>query len=319
MNSLISFVRENRMLAIIENVKLKRCFTLNLSDFDLKAIPESVFTFNHDLLRFFLNNNKIEQLPIQLFSFYSLHTLALDYNNIQILPSEVCQLKNLVNLNLSNNPLKYLPSEICLLSRLEVLWCNSAQLTELPEEIGHLKYLDTLGARNNAICELPSSFVQLPNLRWLTLENNRIEELPQHFSNLHRLIHLNLNSNLLTIFPKEIRKMYALQYVFLKNNLIEMIDARNMKYLYHLRLLNMKHNPVISCCDLKNFPFVCFYPDWEPPPIDMGVVSEASDDCWEHSVPTSEIDSTEQSEGEWDDEEILVQMLPNISRFAAIC
>lgn len=306
------------MLAMIENVKLKRSFTLNLSNYDLAEIPELVFTFNHDLLRFFLHNNKLGQLPVELFLLYNLHTLSLDFNNIPVLPPEICQLKNLVNLNVSSNPLKQLPPEICLISRLEVLWCNSTQLTELPEEIGYLKYLDTFGARNNQIKELPASIVELSNLRWLTLENNIIEELPPNFSNMHKLIHFNLSNNRLTSFPKDLTKMFSLQYVFMKNNLIDTIDANDMKYLYHLRMLSMKDNPVVNCCELKNFPFICLHSDWESPQSDTGVVSESSDDCWEHSIPTSEIDSTEESEGEWEDEEILVQMLPNISRFAAI-
>ncbi|KAL8704235.1 MAG: hypothetical protein Q9201_002613 [Fulgogasparrea decipioides] len=63
-------------------------------------------------LQLFLANNKLLQLPGQLFKLQNLTVLSLRGNNLSGIPSAIGNLVNLRELNLANNNLRWLPYEI---------------------------------------------------------------------------------------------------------------------------------------------------------------------------------------------------------------
>ncbi|KOB63211.1 Leucine-rich repeat-containing protein [Operophtera brumata] len=156
MSSILKFLRENHILALIEQAISKKKSRLCLNSFEIYEIPELLYTCL-TIEHLYLHRNKISVIPVQICQLLNLTTLTLDYNNITSLPAEIGTLKNLVNLNLSYNPLGKLIPEIGDLENLEAFWCNRIELQEIPVEMAKLEKLDTFGARGNQI--RPSSIV----------------------------------------------------------------------------------------------------------------------------------------------------------------
>ena len=144
---------------------------LNLSDLDLKVLPESVCRLTH--LRFlYANNNRLTQLPESMGRLFRLRKLSLVGNRLTQLPKCLGHLSRLESLRLSHNRLTQLPKWIGQLAQLKKLHLNSNQLVRLPESIGQLVQLEELYLHRNQLVELPQSICQLVQLRTLYLYGN---------------------------------------------------------------------------------------------------------------------------------------------------
>ncbi|GBP26301.1 Leucine-rich repeat protein SHOC-2 [Eumeta japonica] len=197
MSAILKFIRENHILALIEQAIVKKKSRLSLNAFEITDIPNLLYTCS-DVEHLYLHKNKISRLSVQITQLTNLTILTLDYNNITSLPPEIGNLKNLTNLNLSYNPLKVLIPEIGELENLEALWCNRIELKEIPKEIGKLSKLDTFGARGNELKTIPEEMTNLDKLRWLTLENNVIEMLPEGMAKMISTVPEELDMSQLT-------------------------------------------------------------------------------------------------------------------------
>ena len=59
MNAVYNFIKDNHILAVVENAHEKRSSTLNLAKYELCEIPELVTKCNH-LMKLYLNQNEIK-------------------------------------------------------------------------------------------------------------------------------------------------------------------------------------------------------------------------------------------------------------------
>lgn len=249
MSAILKFIRENHILALIEQAIVKKKSRLSLNAYEIIEIPDLLYTCS-DVEHLYLHRNKITVVPQEITQLVNLTTLTLDYNNITHLPPEIGNLKNLVNLNISYNPLKVLIPEIGELENLEAFWCNKIQLREIPKEIGKLEKLDTFGARGNELVALPEEITNLTKLRWLTLENNFIETLPDTMDCMESLVHCNLKNNKVKEFPVSILKCPDLMFLQLNNNQISYLPADfDTCYLSVLEMIDLRHNPI---CELSH-------------------------------------------------------------------
>ncbi|CAH0598792.1 unnamed protein product [Chrysodeixis includens] len=249
MSAILKFIRENHILALIEQAIVKKKSRLSLNAFEIIEIPELLYTCA-DVEHLYLHRNKITVVPVEITQLVNLTTLTLDYNNISFLPPEIGHLKNLVNLNISYNPLHVLLPEIGELENLEAFWCNKIGLREIPKEIGKLEKLDTFGARGNELKTIPEEMTKLNRLRWLTLENNYIETLPSTMDSMEALVHCNLRNNRVKEFPVSILKCPDLMFLQLNNNQISSIPEKfDMTYLPVLEMIDLRMNPI---CELAH-------------------------------------------------------------------
>ncbi|PZC72498.1 leucine-rich repeat-containing protein 10 isoform X2 [Helicoverpa armigera] len=249
MSAILKFIRENHILALIEQAIAKKKSRLSLNAFEIIEIPDLLYTCS-DVEHLYLHRNKITVVPVEITQLVNLTTLTLDYNNITQLPPEIGHLKNLVNLNISYNPLKVLIPEIGELENLEAFWCNRIGLREIPKEIGKLEKLDTFGARGNEIIALPEEITKLSKLRWLTLENNLIERLPRSMDKMEALVHCNLRNNKVKEFPLSILKCPDLMFLQLNNNQISYLPSEfDTCYLSVLEMIDLRLNPI---CELAH-------------------------------------------------------------------
>ncbi|CAG9790055.1 unnamed protein product [Diatraea saccharalis] len=249
MSAILKFIRENHILALIEQTIAKKKSRLSLNAYEITEIPGLLYTCL-EVEHLYLHRNKITNVPVQITQLVNLTTLTLDYNNIDSLPAEIGNLKNLVNLNISYNPLKVLIPEIGDLENLEAFWCNRIGLREIPKEIGKLEKLDTFGARGNELKTIPEEMTKLSRLRWLTLENNLIETLPNTMDRMETLVHCNLRNNRIREFPESVLRCSELMFLQLNNNEISFLpDDFSTSFLSSLEMIDLRQNPI---CELSH-------------------------------------------------------------------
>lgn len=95
-----------------------------------------------------LSNQNLKKVPESIFSKNELVNLNLSHNSLNgALPAEIRLLSHLKVLNLSHNNFTGVPAEIGQLSELEVLNLSYNPITGLPLELGNLKKLKTLDLR----------------------------------------------------------------------------------------------------------------------------------------------------------------------------
>ncbi|XP_045457384.1 leucine-rich repeat protein soc-2-like [Melitaea cinxia] len=354
MSAILKFIRENHILAVIEQAIAEKKSRVILNSFEITDIPPLLFTCTH-IEYLYLHSNELTEVPVQITQLSNLTTLTLDYNNISELPPEIGNLKNLINLNVSYNPLKVLAPEIGELESLEAFWCNRTGLVEIPKEIGKLTKLDTFGARGNVIKSVPEEMTSLNQLRWLTLEYNQIESLPPNMDTMESLVHCNFKHNKIKDFPTSLLKCRSLMYLQLSYNQInELPPDLNTSILPVLETLDLRYNPISNVTNNDNTQ-VRYSEDQlstnnvdlnspssssrhaaqagnatalrlpavaprHPDPIDemdLDASSIESSEDWENSVDSSDLDVQYQNDDDRAVNEAIGMVLPELSRYAS--
>ncbi|CAH2098835.1 unnamed protein product [Euphydryas editha] len=252
MSAILKFIRENHILAVIEQAIAEKKSRVILNSFEITDIPPLLFTCTH-IEYLYLHTNELKEVPVQITQLLNLTTLTLDYNNISVLPPEIGNLKNLINLNVSYNPLKVLAPEIGELESLEAFWCNRTGLLEIPKEIGKLTKLDTFGARGNEIKCIPEEMTRLKKLRWLTLEYNQIENLPPNMDSMESLVHCNFKHNMIKDFPTSLMKCNSLMYLHLSYNQINKLPPDfDTSMPPVLETIDLRYNPISNVTNNDN-------------------------------------------------------------------
>src|SRR5271165_4566007 len=201
----------------IEEARERGARTLDLSDLQLSALPESIGRLS-GLQELNLSRNQLSALPESIGQLSQLQVLDLFNNQLNTLPESIGRLSGLWRLSLSNNRLNTLPESIGQLSQLQELYLLDNQLSALPESIGQLSRLQELYLSRNQLSALPESIGRLSGLQELNLSRNQLSALPESIGQLSQLQVLHLSNNQLSALPESIGQLSQLQKLHLHGN-----------------------------------------------------------------------------------------------------
>ncbi|XP_056595687.1 leucine-rich repeat-containing protein 10 [Triplophysa dalaica] len=194
--------------------------TLDLSSRQLRRLPIRASAFS-ELVKLYLSDNHLTNLPPELRNLQKLQLLALDFNCFEELPLVVCNLMQLNILYLGNNQLYALPKQIRQLTELKTLWLETNCFTKFPQ----------------VVCDLP-------NIKTLHLGYNQLRSLPGELGRLEELRSIWLAGNLLNEFPPVLLKMHYLEVIDVDRNRIQYFQS--LAHLRGLKLVIYDHNPCVN-------------------------------------------------------------------------
>ncbi len=137
-----SYIEENRHVV-----------SLNLSQCELKEIPESVFNLKY------------------------LRTLKLHHNKISEISHLITNLKEITTLDISYNRLSVFPKPFRNLKNLRILKLNHNKISEISHLISNLKEMTTLDVSYNKLSVFPKPLQSLKSLKFVNIEGNKITNL----------------------------------------------------------------------------------------------------------------------------------------------
>lgn len=248
-------------MSVIVNLAFKGLKKLSLDIFlDTEpSVVKEIFLNNNDLLSLGgilwssfthlqlldLNQNDIEEIPINFYSMTSLTHLDIGNNFISDIPEEIKNLKNLSTLNISNCRFTMFPVNIFHLSQLKVLNISGLSLEQLPNDFGfHFQDLENLQLSFNRFQDFPKQILFSKKLKQLNLYYNNLREIPEEVCNLQQLEVLNLGRNQLQMFPRAVLNLkFTLKSLLLFQNLICDIPDE-ISALTELQELNLFDNRI---------------------------------------------------------------------------
>jgi len=121
-------------LQLIEEAKETGATELNLIDQRLTELPSELFQLRN-LTTLYLGNNKLTFLSPKISQLANLTKFSLGDNRLSSLPTELFQLTNLTHLHLWGNQLSFLPAELSQLTKLKDLSVYKNPLTFPPYEL----------------------------------------------------------------------------------------------------------------------------------------------------------------------------------------
>nr|XP_046241462.1 volume-regulated anion channel subunit LRRC8A [Scatophagus argus]XP_046241463.1 volume-regulated anion channel subunit LRRC8A [Scatophagus argus] len=182
---------------------------IDLKDNNLKTIEEIIsFQHLHRLVCLKLWYNQIAYIPIQIGTLTNLEKLYLNRNKIEKIPSQLFYCRKLRFLDLSHNNLTCIPTDIGFLQNLQYLAVTANRIESLPNELFQCKKLRTLNLGNNCLQSLPSRFGELTGLTQLELRGNRLECLPVELGECRQLKRTGLvvEEDLFNTLPTEVKE-----------------------------------------------------------------------------------------------------------------
>lgn len=188
-----------------------------------------------------LTNNKLKEIPRELFALQNLAYLFLSGNRISKIPSSIGK-SQIIFLAISGNQLKRLPKR--LPPTLEYLLASDCNISEIPEIIYKLEDLQELDLSHNHISIVPS----LPTVKKLMLNDNELTEFPVDIPECE---YLDVSCNKIQQIPHE-NKTPMLKYLDLSSN--QLIEFNSEMKIENLRILKLQFNRISSQLDLSNFP-----------------------------------------------------------------
>ncbi|XP_062372556.1 volume-regulated anion channel subunit LRRC8A [Sardina pilchardus] len=182
---------------------------IDLKDNNLKTIEEIIsFQHLHRLACLKLWYNQIAYIPIQIGTLTNLERLYLNRNKIEKIPSQLFFCRKLRFIDLSHNNLTSIPADIGFLQNLQYFAVTSNRIEILPPELFQCKKLRALNLGNNYLQVLPSRFGELTSLQQLELRGNRLEGLPVELGECHLLRRsgINVEEDLFNTLPTEVKE-----------------------------------------------------------------------------------------------------------------
>lgn len=245
---------------------LKQLMTLELTDSNIRVIPDGFYCPLNNLQVLNLTRNRIrntENLGIECASssggsLQEIHTLDLSWNELRVIPENwaVNKLRRLQHLFLQHNNISELNAEMLIgLSGLHTLNLSYNHIDQIPDQIfAKSRELREILLQNNELYELPRGiFHQLAQLLVLDLSQNQLTSHHinnETFAGLIRLRVLNLSHNALTrIDSRTFNDLHILQVLNLRNNSIGYIDENAFGPLYNLFELNLAENRLHTLSD----------------------------------------------------------------------
>jgi len=107
--------------------RLHEIIYLNLDGWDLKTIPEEIFTIPK-LESLSVEHNRITELPNEISELKNIKYLSLDYNYITELPESIGELKSLETLGIIHNSISYIPNSVGKLKNLKDIYVKGSQV-----------------------------------------------------------------------------------------------------------------------------------------------------------------------------------------------
>ncbi len=248
----------DRAHQLIDEVHRTGGIELDLSDLNLSAVPDRVWTLDQlEILRLerngltslseeigrlgrlrFLNltMNSLIALPESIGQLAALNTLDLDFNRLEKLPDELGLLYQLETLKLWDNNLSHFPDTVRSLTRLVSLDLDENPIGKIPEWIGTLQHLVTLHLSGLGLSHLPDEIWGLTNLLTFGVNDNQFTCLSSGIRHLRDLQRLWIANNKLTDISLAICDLSNLEQLKINNNLIESVPfeinrLRNLTYL----------------------------------------------------------------------------------------
>ncbi|KAM9463658.1 volume-regulated anion channel subunit LRRC8A-like isoform 2-T5 [Salvelinus alpinus] len=182
---------------------------IDLKDNNLKTIEEIIsFQHLHRLVCLKLWYNQIAYIPIQIGTLNNMERLYLNRNKIDKIPSQLFYCRKLRFLDLSHNNLTYIPADVGYLQNLQYLVVTANRIETLPNELFQCKKLRTLNLGNNCLTSLPSRFGELTALTQLELRGNRLDCLPVELGECRQLKKTGLvvEEDLFNTLPTEVKE-----------------------------------------------------------------------------------------------------------------
>ncbi|WP_166690720.1 leucine-rich repeat domain-containing protein [Fibrivirga algicola] len=158
----------------IDAVRLSQSDTLDLSNLDLVALPDEVYTLTWLRVLIVANTNlRPMQSVIDLLSKFQPDEEAKEF--VRQLDEEKNEQKNE---SLVPRQLQTIDARIGLLTALEVLDLRFNQIHQLPDTFGRLSNLRQLILQHNRLEQLPESLSRLADLEVVDVRNNPIRSVP---------------------------------------------------------------------------------------------------------------------------------------------
>ncbi|XP_076014792.1 leucine rich repeat containing 8 VRAC subunit Aa [Genypterus blacodes] len=182
---------------------------IDLKDNNLKTIEEIIsFQHLHRLVCLKLWYNQIAYIPIQIGTLTNMERLYLNRNKIEKIPSQLFFCRKLRFLDLSHNNLTSIHADIGFLQNLQYFAVTANRIETLPPELFQCKKLRTLNLGNNCLFTLPSRFGELTGLTQLELRGNRLECLPVELGECRLLKRSGLvvEEDLFNTLPTEVKE-----------------------------------------------------------------------------------------------------------------
>ncbi|XP_042193588.1 volume-regulated anion channel subunit LRRC8A [Callorhinchus milii] len=182
---------------------------IDLKDNNLKTIEE-IISFQHlrRLVCLKLWYNHIAYIPIQIGTLTNLERLYLNRNKIEKIPAQLFYCRKLRYLDLSHNNLTSIPQDIGFLQNLQYFAVTANRIETLPPELFQCRKLRTLNLGNNCLQSLPSRVGELASLTQLELRGNRLECLPVELGEcrLMKRSGLVVEDDLFNTLPSEVKE-----------------------------------------------------------------------------------------------------------------
>uniref|UniRef100_A0A8C5RZL6 Volume-regulated anion channel subunit LRRC8A n=1 Tax=Laticauda laticaudata TaxID=8630 RepID=A0A8C5RZL6_LATLA len=182
---------------------------IDLKDNNLKTIEEIIsFQHLHRLTCLKLWYNQIAYIPVQIGNLTNLERLYLNRNKIEKVPTQLFFCRKLRYLDLSHNLLTCIPAEIGALQNLQNLAVTANRIEALPAELFQCRKLRTLHLGNNILQSLPSRVGELASLSQIELRGNRLECLPVELGDcpLLKRSGLVVEEDLFNTLPLEVKE-----------------------------------------------------------------------------------------------------------------
>jgi Leucine-rich repeat (LRR) protein len=209
---------------------LKKLVSMDLSNNNLKTLPDYFETSFNNLRELRLRNCKFDSIPEVITKIPTLNTIDIGKNNVKEIPMEkglsrlkslkhlflyecglasfpegVLELENLEYLNLSGNHIKSLPPSMDSMKSLRMLELSNCEFEKFPDEILDIEFLEGVSFDNNVSLKFvpggANGIGKLKNLAQIVLSNCSLDELPDFSSNFN-LRSLDLENNNILEIPK---------------------------------------------------------------------------------------------------------------------
>jgi Leucine-rich repeat (LRR) protein len=249
---------------------LKELQILDLSDNNIRSLPEDAFCYLDNLQMLNLTRNRIRNADMlgyvtrrntydvsstlprtECGGGLDVRSLDVSWNQLQILPADsgITRLRQLQHLHLQHNELAEVHGDaLSGLTALRILNMSNNKLESLPGGLfASSKELREIYLQHNSLYEMARGlFRRLEQLLVLDLSDNQLSS--SHiddgtFVGLIRLIVLNLSHNALTrIGAHTFKDLFFLQILDLRNNSIGYVEDNAFLPLYNLHTLNLADN-----------------------------------------------------------------------------
>ena len=152
----------------------------------LKEFPEEIFTLAETLEVLDLSDNKLSELPEDIYKLKHLRIIFFARNNFKEFPSALAKCPSLNMIGFKSNQIKTVP-EYAFPPLLNWLILTDNKIEKLPKSIGDSVLLQKCALAGNLIEELPIEMKACLNLELIRFSANQLKSIPEWFFELPKL------------------------------------------------------------------------------------------------------------------------------------